>query len=174
MKARRSICSLRADLDKFLFAAVGEEIEGAPLSVVSALARLGLDPWEEAGRLSALSSHEAIEQLARLVAELPGRPCPLAEARRIARPLVVLLPKHNGGASTAAQIQVRPHYPRLTVPRPSLYWIVCAVLIAAALFSAFAHHELQFGIGADPRSIAPQHSIVFSGDTNVRPSEDRK
>lgn len=64
MALRASFRPLRPDLDKFLFAAVGAEQNGAPLSMVSALTRLGLDPWEEASRLSSLSKREAGEQLA--------------------------------------------------------------------------------------------------------------
>jgi hypothetical protein len=48
------------------------EIDGIPISVVSVLARLGLDPREDAGRLSSLGNREAVEQLARLIAEVPG------------------------------------------------------------------------------------------------------
>ncbi len=64
MALRKLFRPLRPDLDKFLFAAVGTERDGMPLSTVSALARLGLDPWEEAGRLSSLGKPEAVEQLA--------------------------------------------------------------------------------------------------------------
>ena len=59
MTLRRSFRPLRPDLDKFLFATVGDEIDGIPLSMISALTRLGLDPWQEAGRLSSLSSTAA-------------------------------------------------------------------------------------------------------------------
>jgi hypothetical protein len=139
---------LRPDLDKFLFATVGEEIDGVPLSVVSAFVRLGLDPWEEAGRLSVLSRHEAGEQLARLIAETPGRSRPLAEAREVTRPLVVLLPNHDIAPRIAPQIQIRPLYLRFAASLPSPYWIVCVVIAAAILFSAVAHHGLNFGLGA--------------------------
>jgi hypothetical protein len=57
---RRSFRPLRPEFDKFLFATVGDEIDGIPISVVSALARLGLDPREEAGRLSSLGNREAV------------------------------------------------------------------------------------------------------------------
>jgi hypothetical protein len=144
---RRPICALRPDLDKFLFATVGEEIDGIPLSVVSALVRLGLDPWEEAGRLSVLSRHEAAEQLARLIAETPGCSRPLVEARDVARPLVVLLPNHDKAPRIASQIQIRPRYLRFAASLPSPYWIVGGVLAAAVLFSAIAHHGLAFGLG---------------------------
>src|SRR5215831_10355889 len=95
MTLRRSFHPLRTDLDRFLFAAVGDEIDGIPLSVISALSRLGLDPWQEAGRLSSLSNREAIEQLARLIAELPGRFRSLDETREIADRLIQLLPRHD-------------------------------------------------------------------------------
>src|SRR5215467_11885938 len=84
MTLRGSFRPLRPDLDRFLFATVEDEIDGIPLSVISALTRLGLDPWQEAGRLSSLSNREAVEQLARLIAELPGLFRPLGEAREIA------------------------------------------------------------------------------------------
>jgi hypothetical protein len=41
-----------SDLNKFLFADVGSEPNGMTLSVVSLLARLGHDPWREAGQLA--------------------------------------------------------------------------------------------------------------------------
>lgn len=149
MKAlRQSIRPLRRDFDQFLFASVGEEIDGVPLSVVSALARLGLDPWEEAGRLSTLGGGESAEQLARLIAELPGRCCPLAEARKVARTLVVLLPDHDAGPRVALQPQIRPRYLRLAASLPSPYWIICGVLVASAVFSAIAHHGFPFGTGS--------------------------
>jgi hypothetical protein len=38
------------EMDPFLFASVGEELKGIPLTVLSALAQLGLDPRTEAAR----------------------------------------------------------------------------------------------------------------------------
>ena len=46
LSARFSL--LHSDLNDFLFASVGDEQNGMPLSVISALTRLGVDPWEEA------------------------------------------------------------------------------------------------------------------------------
>ena len=59
MTLRRAFRPLRPVLDKFLFAAVGEEIDGIPLSTISALTRLGLDPWQETRRISSLPRREA-------------------------------------------------------------------------------------------------------------------
>lgn len=61
MTLREAFRPLRPDLDNFLFAAVGAENNGVPLSMISALTQLGLDPWEEAGRLSSLARREAAE-----------------------------------------------------------------------------------------------------------------
>jgi hypothetical protein len=51
--------------DPFLLASVGIEENGMEVSVLSALARLGLDPWEEAGRLAVLPKNAAIEIITR-------------------------------------------------------------------------------------------------------------
>jgi hypothetical protein len=148
MTLRRPYRPLRPDLDEFLFATVGEEIEGVSVSVISALARLGLDPWKEAGRLSSLSSREAAEQMARLIAELPGCFRPLEEAREIARHLVGLLPKHNNTApATAPQVQIQLGYRKRALSLPPPYWIVLGLLATAALLSIVLHGGFPLGIG---------------------------
>jgi hypothetical protein len=148
-KLRGSFRPLRPDLDKFLFAEVGDETGGMPLSVISALTRLGLDPWEEAGRLSSLPNREVVEQLARLIAELPGNSRPLGEAREIASGLVLLLPKHNSSPASPPQVQIRPRYrrPAPTLLKLSQFWVACFVLAAAALVSALLDGGFPFGIG---------------------------
>jgi hypothetical protein len=143
----RSFYPLRPDLDKFLFAEVGDEIDGVPLSMISALTRLGLDPWQEAGRLSSLSRREAVEQLARLIAEIPGIFRPIGKAREIADGLVGLLPKHDDSRAATPQVQIRPRYSRPMLSQPSQFWLACAVLAAAVLVSAIAHGGFTFGIG---------------------------
>ena len=44
MPLRPLYAPLRPDLDAFLFATVGAEHDGAPLSMLSVMTRLGLDP----------------------------------------------------------------------------------------------------------------------------------
>ena len=149
MTLRKPFRPLRPDLDNFLFAAVGTERDGIPLSTVSALTSLGLDPWEEAGRLSSLAKPEAVEQLARLIAELPGRRHLLAEAREIARGLVEWLPRHDSEPQprTAMQDQ-RFRLPRWgDWPNRWNFLMFCAVAAAAGLVSAILHGGLPFGIG---------------------------
>ena len=63
-----------------------------PLSVASALARLGTDPWAEAERLAKLPRDRAAEVLAAVVLRtFPARVKP-RDAREIAARLILLLP----------------------------------------------------------------------------------
>ena len=55
----------QSGLNEFLFAPVGTEANGMTLSLVSVFARLGSDPWLEAGRLAKLPKSEATESLVR-------------------------------------------------------------------------------------------------------------
>ena len=92
----------RSDLNGFLFATVGAEGSGMTLSVLSTLARAGLDPWEEAGRLAQLSRTGAIAALASLIAGMPDSLWSRAEAMVIATRLVALLPARGTRLSVAA------------------------------------------------------------------------
>ena len=47
-----SISVLGSEFDDFLFAPIGDDRNDMPLSVLSALARLDVDPWEEAAELA--------------------------------------------------------------------------------------------------------------------------
>jgi hypothetical protein len=50
-------------LEPFLFAEVGDELNGLGLTVLSDLARLGHDPWAEAARLISLPKVAAVNCL---------------------------------------------------------------------------------------------------------------
>ena len=160
MTLRGSFRPLPPDLDRFLFAMVEDEIDGIPLSVISALTRLGLDPWQEAGRLSSLSNRKAIEPLARLIAELPGLLRPLGEAREIAGRLIQLLPRHDADSRSTPQVQIRLCYVRPAPSRTSQLWVACLVLAAAVLVSTFLHGGLPFGIGSPERTQGPGLSLT--------------
>jgi hypothetical protein len=147
MTLREPFRPLRPDLDNFLFAAVGVEQNGIALSMVSALTRLGLDPWEEAGRLSSLGKREAVEQLARLIAGLPGIPRPLPEAREIAAGLVDQLPRYNSSDRSPPPRRGRPRLQWPGLPRQSQFLVFCVVVAAAALVSIALHGGFSFGTG---------------------------
>ncbi len=94
----------RSDLNRFLFADVGVEANGMTLSVLSTLARLGMDPWDEAGRLARQPRTTAIEGLARMIAGMPASLWPLADSTPIAARLVALLPPRGSASSPAVNV----------------------------------------------------------------------
>ncbi len=71
MERAASPSRLLPEFDDFLFASIGEEPSGMLLSVVSALARLDVDPWQEAAKLARLPVEAATQRLASLIATLP-------------------------------------------------------------------------------------------------------
>jgi hypothetical protein len=141
MSLRRAYAPMRPEFDPFLFASVGEEVEGVPLSVLSALSRLGLDPRDEAARLSHLTKEAAAEQLARIIARLSDRRWTLAEARRIARGLIERLPPATtAGKPDRHETGAEP--PRGSRTSPLLMWLG---LLIALLVGVVTGGFISFG-----------------------------
>jgi hypothetical protein len=129
MALRPLFAPLRPDLDPFLFAVVGEGQNGIPLSTISALTQLDLDPWDEAGRLASLGKRDAVEQLTGLLLRLPGPRRPLAEeVRQIAVALIDVLPPAGGIAAPAGTRDTGP-----ATSRDRAFWVICCVLVAIAI-----------------------------------------
>jgi hypothetical protein len=101
LSARFSL--LHSDLNDFLFAVIGNEQNGMPLSVVSGLTRLGLDPWEEAAQLASVPKTLAAEALAPIIARLPFDQLERSDLIGISRRLVELLPEQPVAASPGRQ-----------------------------------------------------------------------
>ena len=84
---------LGPEFDNFLFAPIGEDGNGMLLSVLSALARLDMDPWQEAAKLSGLPGAAATQRLASLIAALPNQSSAYPDPATVAARLVALLPR---------------------------------------------------------------------------------
>jgi hypothetical protein len=108
----------------FLFATIGEQRNETPLSVLSALTRLDIDPWQEAARLSELPKDQAAQIMRSALAALPGGRWTASESSTIAARLVELLPQRKAGADENVGRQIA-----LSL---MLIW-----LIFAALWGAF-------------------------------------
>ena len=93
MEHSASIPQLGSEFDAFLFAPVGDDKNGMALSVLSALARLNVDPWMEAASLAQLPERAAIERLTSLIATLPDGPSVCRDPARGAARLIALLPR---------------------------------------------------------------------------------
>jgi hypothetical protein len=149
----------RPDLDRFLYAAVGEERGGAPLSLVSAFVRLDLDPWHEASRLASLEKPEAGAQLAEMILRLPEMSSPLPEARRIADDLIELLPGR-------AELREAAHGSRakgVTIAPGKAFLLAGLLLVALALAGMAAMGDLPFG------DRAPSETLQSAPPANFNP-----
>jgi hypothetical protein len=83
---------LHSELNGFLFADMGSEENGAPLSVLSGLTRLGIDPWVEGAKLARLPQEAAAHALTPLIA-LFQQDRSDSEVRALAAHLADLLPR---------------------------------------------------------------------------------
>jgi hypothetical protein len=106
MTPATSVSFFNAEFNEFLYSPIDSEKNGMPLSVLSALARLDLDPWEEAAQLSELPKDTAARRLASLIARVPAGPRTLADCQTIAVRLIEFLPRrsspHASSISTGA------------------------------------------------------------------------
>jgi hypothetical protein len=116
----------RFEFDPFLFASIGDERNGMSLSVLSALARLDVDPWLEAASSARAPNDVAIERMTLLISRLPEKPVGLLDPRAIADGLIALLPRPAPfTASPAVQFRVTaPTYPRM-----ALFLMIMAILL---------------------------------------------
>ena len=81
------------EFDQFLGASIGEDRNGTGLSVLSALARLDVDPWKEAASLARMPREAAAVRLTELIEALPLAQASAIASRMSAASLVALLPK---------------------------------------------------------------------------------
>ncbi len=81
------------EFDRFLQASVGEDRNGYAVTVLSTLARLGLDPWKETAELVSLGRDAARARLGTLLARFRDVPALASDHGRIARDLSLLLPE---------------------------------------------------------------------------------
>jgi len=130
----------QSNLGDFLSAPVWMEKNGTPLSVLSALARLDLDPWAEGSRLAALSKDAATSRLAAILRQLPEKQPGTTDTDRIADRLVALLPK-EGSAATTTAMPTNDIAGRMGGATGGNRWIILAL---AALLAALVTNGLWF------------------------------
>ena len=117
--------------DAFLFASIGDEKNGMLLSVLSAFARLDVDPWLEAANLARMPVAAATERMISLIASLPDRPSAQQDSATIAARLIALLPHGGDSQSPVGAISVTAANSRII-----LFVIFIGFLLGAQLFMA--------------------------------------
>ena len=150
---------LGSEFDDFLFAPIGEDNNGMPLSVVSALARLDVDPWVEADKLARLPGKASVVELASLIAALPDGPSARLDPRTIAAGLVALLPRRP-----SSDVWARRRLPGVdsVFHSPVVKYLICYVIfILLMLLSQWLAASYQASAPAGTDSI-PISSAVSS------------
>ncbi len=151
MHRTSSLTGPGSQFDVFLFALVGEDSNGLPLSVVSALARMDIDPWEEAAKLAELPPDIAIQRLTDLFSAIPDETLGSSERSVIANRLIALLQHRPRFRPRAGPDMPTPETPAMAGIQPRTYALLFALYVF--LFLLFTqinmsrrHPQTQDGI----------------------------
>ena len=143
-----------SNLNAFLFADVGTELNGSTLTVLSVLARLGQDPWLEAAKWANLPKAAATDRLAQSIGKMPLGPRSLADTNAIAATLILLLPSrtHTPGRSIRATVtaSVMPNWLPIAFLGISLLMGLAFSLTSAPVAPAGAATPNALKIGSTP------------------------
>jgi len=134
---RARFSTLSARFDDFLFAPVCEDANGMRLSVLSTLARMNVDPWEEATRLAAMPKAIAEKTLLSILDRVSGKSWKSPEAAAIAARLVRLLPQP--GEAAAATANAAAGAAKVSAQRTNYWWVWLGFWLAMSLM--IPHHQ---------------------------------
>jgi hypothetical protein len=137
MTLRPEYSLIHSEFNDFLFAVVGEDESGMQLTVLSALTRLGFDPWREAARLSELTKGAAINALAVTISALPEADLKGSNSRSIAVDLVNRLPARTSPSDKSPQAKGIENPKPGSEAQKRLVWIMLAIAVVVALSSLF-------------------------------------
>ena len=167
MDNRRSVLNATSRYEDFLLAPICDEPGGMRLSVLSALARMNVDPWEEAARLAALTTADAQKTLVSTLNLFPGKRQRSAETELLAVRLIALLPKASettvAGNATVTEGRTKRYR----------YWLMWLCLAVAMSF--LLPHQPVTTPGADDAgdtakaAAAPEDGIAKPASSDVNP-----
>jgi len=133
------------------------------LSVLSALARMDFDPWDEAARLAGLPTPEAERALVSTLELLPGRPQASPETRILGARLVALLPK-RATATSATPAPIAAGHERMVN-----YWLLwLCIAVAMSFLSAFLRPTKAGAVPSRPSSAASPIEGTTTGSVSSR------
>lgn len=155
-----SVSAISSEFDGFLYALIGDDNgNGMQLSVLSALARQGVDPWEEAARLAVLSSEAATRKLTAWIAVQPDGKSTRPDAGPIATRLIALLPRRTGSDTPASTTALHVKAVVQSWPvRHRIIYVIFVVLVLAAQW-IIANHLVA---GLSGNAAAPTSAAVSS------------
>lgn len=118
----------------FLYNAVGEDARGASVTVLSMLARLGVDPWQEAHELAGMPAASARQRLGVLMQRFVDVPSMVPARLEVVSRLLAVLPRETGeqGPTGNGSAAITP------ATRAAVFWIL-ALVVLFALFRSLGH-----------------------------------
>ena len=149
MTPAASVFFVGSEFNDFLHASIGVESNDMPLTVLSALARLNVDPWGEAAELCELPKDTATQRLASLIARLPRGRWARADCETIADRLIGLLPRSDRGKVPSAQGS--QGLPRKTDSGTAKILLYAALGITALIIIAASREPPSHGYDTDVR-----------------------
>jgi hypothetical protein len=159
MKHSAMVLSRGSEFDAFLFAPIVEEKNGMLLSVLSALARLDLDPWREAAELTRMPMETAKQRLKSLIETLPDGPPTRPELETISTRLIALLPCRV--RSSIPSSEAFPDTLAVLNSRAFIYVVLVNLIFMAGMMGAqYAAANLHPSANAD-RDQASSASVVL-------------
>jgi hypothetical protein len=140
------------EFDKFLFTPLGEDQNGLPLSVVSLLARMNLDPWQEAGTLAALPAEAAARRLTFSLDTLTDPIMRQSISETMVLRLLALLPRRAPAAlqTPLASAATDAAHPPGTRIRMIVFITSAIVLVGSQIFAAHRYAPTQPGVVSGP------------------------
>ena len=158
---------LGREYDKFLYASVGDDNNGMPLTVLSALARMDVDPWEEASKLTQLPQESAVTQLASLLGALRNAPVAGMDPARLAAPLIALLPCPRDRAPPSLKIfaqTAQTKHPAVVSALLTVFTYLIFMLISQWLMGSLqAPREIQPPATSTPTIDSPRAPTSSEG-----------
>jgi hypothetical protein len=161
-----SISQFRPEFSDFLIAPVGNDSNGMLVSVLSAIARQNVDPWQEAAELARLPRETAIQRLAALIATLPDGAPPHQNPSATAATLIALLPRRQP-FETRSQT---PSIKAVAMTKHSSLVVVMILFLAVMLcakYIAASSQPPEHGIGA--RAPTTSTSSPITASRNLSP-----
>jgi hypothetical protein len=134
-----TVVSRGSEFDAFLYASIGEEKNGMLLSVLSVLARLDIDPWQEAAELARMSIETANQRLTSLIEALPDGSSTRPEPGAIAARLIALLPRGARPLTTTSG-ETWPRSGAAANSRTFMYVVLVNLLFMVAQWTAASLH----------------------------------
>jgi hypothetical protein len=147
---------LDPEYDAFLYAIICSEKNGMQLTMASAIARSGCDPWKEAARISKMPKDMALQVLALLMPDQPAAGEKATNGQITIDRLFALLPKPK----PVLAIGKREAIQAVRGNRVSVIFILafCTALIFAQILIKTSHHNVEGQTGA-PAAAASTETV---------------